>query len=208
MSEIQVGRLLRANSRGCVAGCQVSQQPPAFGSMVNIKTDQIDIAYGLITNIHIDDDGLVRQLSVSGDLPEEIIQDNRMNRNVPLELSVAFIGYMAGGKVFHALPPRPPLSLVGMASCSDAEICAFTGSGRFAYLRHLLGVEDIPPADLIAAHFMQAARAQQAAGNTAWIRSAVRAAVQLLRDNYDQLSAVLMACGGIFDADVHEERES
>jgi hypothetical protein len=207
MSEIQIGRLLRANSRGCVAGCQVSQPLPAFGSMVNITIDQTDMVYGLITNIHIDDDGLVRQLAVSGDIPEEIIQDNRLNRNVPVELSVVFIGYMADRKVIHLLPPRPPLSLDGMISCSDLEICAFTGSGRFAYLRHLFAVEDITPADLIAAHFMQAARAQQAAGNPDWIRDAMQAAVQLLRDDYDQLSAVLIACGGIFDSKALEGRE-
>ena len=94
-----------------------------------------------------------------------------------------------------------------MASCSDNDICLFTGSGRFSYLRHLLTVEEIPPADLIAAHFIQAARAQQAAANPDWIRDATRATVQMLRGDYEQLSAMLIACEGIFDTKTIADQE-
>lgn len=202
MTEIQIGRLLSASSRGCVAGCQVGEPLPAFGSMVTIDADQTDRIYGIITNIRIVDDGLIRQLAASRNLPEEIIQDNRLNRNVPVELSVVFIGYLAEEKIFHMLPPQPPLSLDRMRSSSEAEIREFTSTEAFAYLRHLLSVEDIPPADLAAAHLLQAARMHQAAGNQQWILDAVRAAVRLLRNEYDQLSAFLTACAGVFSADM------
>ena len=46
--------------------------------------------YGLIHDIHIDDDGLVRQLVTAGDVDEGVILDNRINRNVPVEISVFF----------------------------------------------------------------------------------------------------------------------
>ncbi len=208
MSEILIGRLLRANSRGCVAGCQISQLLPAFGSMVSIQLNETEKAYGLITNIHIDDDGLVRQLAAGGDIPEEIIQDNRLNRNMPVELSVLFIGYADNGRILHLLPPRPPLSLDRMIACPDDDICSFISSGRFAYLRHVLSVEEIPPADLAAAHFRQADAAQRSAGNPDWIQTAMQAAIQLLRDDYAGLTAMLAACASIYDTEPLESWEN
>jgi hypothetical protein len=197
MSEIHIGRLLRANTRGCVAGGQVNQPFPAFGSLVSIPLAEGVKAYGLVTDIHIDDDGLVRQLAASGILPEEVIQDNRLNRNVPVELSVLFVGYSETEKVSHLLPPRPPLSLDRMFTCSEEEIRSFTSAGRFGYLRHILGAQDIPAADLLAAHLMQAGRAQAAKGNTTWARDAIQEVITLLRDDHAVLTAVL---GAIADA--------
>jgi hypothetical protein len=197
MSEIHIGRLLRANTRGCVAGCQINLPFPAFGSLVSIPLAEGVKAYGLVTDIHIDDDGLVRQLAASGTLPEEVIQDNRLNRNVPVELSVLFVGYSETEKVSHLLPPRPPLSLDRMFTCSEEEIRSFTSAGRFGYLRHILGAQDIPAADLLAAHLMQAGRAQAAKDNTTWARDAIQEVITLLRDDHAVLTAVL---GAIADA--------
>ena len=45
--------------------------------------------FGLIYDIHIDDDGLVRQLVTAEDDPDEVIADNRLNRNVPVEIERA-----------------------------------------------------------------------------------------------------------------------
>ena len=70
MSETQqsipIGKLLRAENGSFVAGCRVRElDTPALGALVKVKLeDQSDI-YGLITNILINDDSLVRQL-VSG----------------------------------------------------------------------------------------------------------------------------------------------
>ena len=197
MSEIHIGRLLRANTRGCVAGCQINQPFPAFGSMVSIPLEDGIKAYGLVTDIHIDDDGLVRQLAASDSLPEEVIQDNRLNRNVPVELSVLFIGSAENGKVSHLLPPRPPLSLDRMFTCPEEEIRAFTSSGRFGYLRHILGALDLPSPDLLAAHLMQAGKAHTARNNAAWAKNAIQEIITLLRDDHAALTAVL---GAIADA--------
>lgn len=197
MSEIHIGRLLRANTRGCVAGCQINQPFPAFGSMVSIPLDNGLKAYGLVTDIHIDDDGLVRQLAASDSLPEEVIQDNRLNRNVPVELSVLFIGSSDNGRVSHLLPPRPPLSLDRMFTCPDEEIRAFTSSGRFSYLRHILGALDLHAPDLLAAHLMQAGKAHAAEANAVWAKEAIREIITLLRDDHAALTAVL---GAIADA--------
>lgn len=206
MSEIQVGRLLRANTRQCVAGCPASQEFPSFGSLVAVPLGENEQAYGLVTDIHIDDDGLVRQLAAAGNVPEEVIQDNRTNRNVPVELSVLFVGYSRGEDVSHLLPPRPPLSLDMMRTCSTDEITRFTSFGRFGYLRHVLSADDIPAADLLAAHLKQADRAYTADGSS-WLRRAVKEIITLLRDDHVALTSVLGALGDAFPEFKIEEGE-
>lgn len=109
MSQIEIGRLLRASTSGLVVGCRVSQiDAPAFGAMVRVPVDPAYQIYGLIYDIHIDDDGLVRQLITAEGVNEDVIADNRLNRNVPLEMSVLSIGYRLREQYFHAIPPRPP----------------------------------------------------------------------------------------------------
>jgi hypothetical protein len=49
MSEIEIGRLLRSSTTGCVVGCRVSQlTAPAFGGLVRIPLDRHYQVYGLI----------------------------------------------------------------------------------------------------------------------------------------------------------------
>ena len=63
MASIQIGYLLRAGTSGFVAGCSVSQmEAPSFGALVRAPIGEDYSVYGLIYDIHIDDDGLVRQL--------------------------------------------------------------------------------------------------------------------------------------------------
>lgn len=199
-NSVLLGRLLRASTQACVIGCKVSQtDAPTFGSMIQIPLDDGTSVYGLVHDIHIDDDGLVRQLVTAQDLPDEVILDNRMNRNVPIEMSVIFVGYKQGEKVFHLLPPRPPLSLDGIYACTDAEVCQFTAAGRFGYFRHILTNQDLPAGELLAAHLQQAGKAQTSAGNRAWIDQASRELITLLRDDYNTLINVL---GAVADTDL------
>ncbi len=197
---VEIGRLLRASTTGCVMGCRVSQlEAPAFGGMVRIPLDGDYQVYGLIYDIHIDDDGLVRQLITAAGVPEDVILDNRLNRNVPVEISVLFTGYQQGAHIFHLLPPRPPLTLDVIYPCSPAEICAFTQSGRFGYFRHVLRSTDLPVGELLAAHLRQAQTAHCQAGASSWAQAATQELIVLLRDDYPTLMAVL---GALADADL------
>ena len=196
MNPIQIGRLLRSGTGGCVVGCRVSEiDAPCFGGMVKIpvQNDPAYHIYGLIYDIHIDDDGLVRQLVTAGQVDEDTIQDNRLNRNVPLEISVLFIGYAQGNRLFHLLPPRPPLTLDSIYTCSDDEMAAFTRHGRFGYLRHILRDDNLPTGELLAAHLLACAPVQKRAGHPAWGDEAVQELISLLRDDYPALMAVLSA---------------
>jgi len=194
MTKIEIGRLLRAGTSGFVVGCRVSQlENPAFGALVNVPLENDYQIYGLIYDIRIDDDGLVRQLVTTEGIDENIIADNRINRNVPLEMSVLSVGYRQGEGIHHLLPPRPPLSLDVIYLCSQKELCQFTGDGRFGYFRHVLRAADLPVGELLAAHLGQAKSAHSAQGNAGWIDQAMQELITLLRDDYATLMEVLGA---------------
>ena len=202
MKTIEIGRLLRANTTGCVIGCRVTQlDAPSLGGMVRIQLDKDTQVYGLIHDIHIDDDGLVRQLVTVENLSDEVIQDNRLNRNVPVEISVLFTGYDQAGQIFHLLPPRPPLTLDAIFPCNTQEICRFTSAGRFGYFRHVLRASDLPVGELLAAHVRDASQAHRTAGDPDWAAHATQELITLLRDDYPTLMAVL---GSLADTQIYE----
>lgn len=191
---IEIGRLLRAGVTEFVVGCQVSQvETPALGALVQAVVDEQYHVYGLIYDIHIDDDGLVRQLVTAGSLDENIIADNRMNRNIPLEISVLSVGYRQGNQISHLLPPRPPLSLDIINLCDDQEIRRFTQAGKYGYFRHILRRTDLATEEILAAHLKQANDAHCAAGETEWLAAANLELITWLRDDYPTLMRVLGA---------------
>lgn len=194
MKSIEIGRLLRAGTSGFVVGCRVNQlDSPSFGALVRAPLQRDYQVYGLIHDIHIDDDGLVRQLVTADGVDEGIIADNRVNRSVPVEMSVITVGYQQNGRIFHLLPPRPALSLDEIYLCSYDEVCQFTSSGRFGYFRHVLRAQDLPVGELLAAHLQQAQNAHGEQGNTDWSKHATRELIILLRDDYAALMSVLSA---------------
>ncbi len=200
MSAIEIGRLLRASTSACVVGCRVSQVgAPAFGSLVRIPFPGEDYQiYGMITDIHIDDDGLVRQLVTAQSIQANVIEDNRINRNVPVEFSVLHVGYQRAGRISHLLPPRPPLSLDAIFPCESDDLVAFTSAGRFGYFRHVLrAAGDLPVGELLAAHIQQVLPHQLQAGRPEWRDRAVQELITLLRDDYPTLMSVLGALGEI-----------
>jgi hypothetical protein len=198
MSEIEIGRLLRSGTTGFVVGCKVNQlNAPSFGAMVRVPLEAQYQVYGVIYDIYIEDDGLVRQLITAQDVPEEVLRDNRENRNVPVEIGVLALGYEQEGQIFHLLPPRPPLSLDAIFLCSPGEVAHFTGEGRFGYFRHFLRDRDKPVEELLAAHLYQARAAQVDAGNEAWFQQAVGELITLMRDDYQGLIKTLSAVSEI-----------
>ena len=192
MTTIEIGRLLRAGTTGFVLGCRVRQiNAPSFGAMVRVPLEEGYQVFGMIYDIHIDDDGLVRQLVTAEGINESVIADNRVNRNVPIEISVLSLGYQQGERISHLLPPRPALSLDAIYLCSDEELLAFTSAGRFGYFRHILRATELPVGDLLAAHIDQVQAVQQKAGNESWAEEAMGELIVLLRDDYPTLMSVI-----------------
>ena len=197
MSDISAGRLLRSNTRGCVVGCHVGQPSPAFGSMIYIPTENGRI-FGLVYDIHIDDDGLVRQLAAASNVPDEVIFDNRTNRNMPVEMSIIFIGCSIGSKISHLLPPRPPLSLDKMYICDAEDLRNFTNAGHFGYFRHFISEQDMPVGELLSAHLQPVNAAQRDDGNPNWINEAIQEIIVLLRNNHELMTNVLGSISDTF----------
>jgi hypothetical protein len=192
---IEIGRLLRAGTTGFIAGCRVNQlSVPSFGALVRAPLGEGYQVFGLIHDIHIDDDGLVRQLVTADSVSEEVMKDNRERRIVPVEMSVLAVGYEQDGRIYHLLPPRPPLSLDVIYLCDDKDLSRFTE--RFGYFRHILNAKDAPIGEVLAAHILQAGKAR-GADSGRWIESATQEVITLLRDDYPTLMSVLGALADI-----------
>ena len=194
MSEpIEIGRLLRAGTTGFIAGCRVNQlDVPSFGALVRAPLGTDYQVYGLIHDIHIDDDGLVRQLVTADNVSAEVMRDNRERRIVPVEMSVLAVGYEQDGKIYHLLPPRPPLSLDVIYLCDDKDVARFTE--KFGYFRHILNSQDIPIGEVLAAHIQQASLAHK---DKVWKEKATQEVITLLRDDYPTLMSVLGALSDV-----------
>ncbi|MGV8049275.1 MAG: hypothetical protein AB2L21_02810 [Anaerolineaceae bacterium] len=193
-AKIPIGKLLRADNSQFVAGCRVRElETPALGALCKVKLEDQSEIYGLITNIVIADDGLVKQLVSGLSIPSEYTADNRYNRNLPVEINVLTIGYQQGGKICHRLPPRPPLSLDALYLCDEQELVRFSSIGRYGYFRHILRLQDQPIEELLVAHLAQARAAQRVRGNPGWYTGACQELITLLRDDYARLMSVLNA---------------
>ncbi len=194
-NSIEIGRLLRAGTTGFIVGCRVDQlDTPAFGALIRAPLSDNYQVYGLIHDIHIDDDGLVRQLVTADNVSEEVMRDNRERRIVPVEMSVLVVGYEQDGKISHLLPPRPPLSLDVIYSCEAIEIKRFVTAGRFGYFRHILRASDLPVGEILAAHLKQV---HEQVKDKAWMDNATQELITLLRDDYPILMSVLGALGEV-----------
>ena len=191
--QIEIGRLLRAGTTGFIAGCRVNQlDAPSFGALVRAPLGNGYQIFGIIYDIHIDDDGLVRQLVTADNVSAEVMKDNRERRIVPVEMSVLAVGYEQDGRIFHLLPPRPPLSLDVIYLCENSDMARFTRN--FGYFRHILNSKDVPVGEVIAAHIQQACVAHE---DKLWKEKATHEVITLLRDDYPTLMAVLGALSDV-----------
>jgi hypothetical protein len=192
--EVEIGRVLRASSAGFAIGCRVSQLSlPSFGGLVKAQpADQREAVYGIIYDMHIDDDPLVRRLVLAQDPGPATIEDQRANRLLPIEMSVLNVGYRLDGQIRHGMPPRPPLNLDPVYLCQDGdELRAFTD--RPSYLRLLMraGAERVPMDQLLVAHVGQIY--VQRGRDVAWAKQMIAVVIDSLRNDYDVLMPTLEA---------------
>lgn len=191
-----IGRVLRSSTTGFVIGCRVGQlSVPSFGCLVKAQpVDAGESVYGLIYNMNVDDDPLVRRLVLAESPPEAVVNDQRQNRLLPIEMSVLSVGYTRNGQLYHGLPPRPPLNLDPAYMClKDDEIIRFTN--RLGYLRLILRTVDTPvPVDqLLVAHIQDIYRLRNY--DVDWATAVIHELIELLRSNYETLVPVLEAIG-------------
>lgn len=193
-----IGRVLSANSAECVVSyCVGENEIPPFGSMLRIPLTNGTEIYGIVTDVTMEEDGFLRKIAASPEIPEEVLLDNQQNRNVPIVLRLHFLGYRVDDRILHLLPPNPPMTLASIYACTDREVTLFTR--KLGYLRLLLNVTNIPVSELISVHIHYASRSHAACEDAEWTREAVDEIIDLLRDDYDTLTKVLCT---IADADI------
>jgi len=190
--QLEIGRVLRASTTGFTVGCRVNQlSTPGFGGLVRAQpVEGRESIYGLIYDINIDDDQLIRRLVMVEDPPQEVIEDQRRNRLLPIEMSVLAIGYRLQNDIFYGFPPRPPLNLDPVQLCEEPdEVKEFTG--HLGYLRLILRAagSQVPVDQLLVAHINNVFLIRDK--DTDWATAAVRELIELLRNNYDVLIPTL-----------------
>lgn len=189
-NDLQVGRVLRAGTRGFAIGCAVMQPDiPAFGSFVRAEAQASgEVIYGLIYDVSVEDDPFVRQF-IGANPPEEVVRDQRENRQVPIEVNVLAVGTGDSGGIRHCLPSQPPITLDWLYQCGDAEIRAFTE--RFDYFRLVLGAPDVPSDELLAASLRAAAAVRPENAREAFLIEAGRELVRMLAGDPTRLESLL-----------------
>ena len=190
MSET-IGRLLRSSTAGYVFGCSVPEpEVPLFGAFVRAPAQrgQTEVV-GLIYDITIEDDPFVRQMVATPDLPEAYVEDQRVNRQVPIEVSVLAVGYRSQTGFQHALPPQPPITLDRISQCSPAEVVEFTA--RFDFLQLILDSPDAPADELIAVSLRHAADVRPPEDRTFFLREAGKELARLLSRDLPRLENLL-----------------
>ncbi|MBN1120152.1 MAG: hypothetical protein JXJ17_03680 [Anaerolineae bacterium] len=188
-----IGYVLRASTAGFSAGARVLDiDKPAFGMIVQTRPSPAnrEVVYGLMYDIHIDDDPLIRQLVLADAVSAETISDQRHHRIVPLEMSVLAIGFRDyDDAVRHALPPRPPLSLDPVYVCTPDEIREVTA--RFDFFRMVLGASQVPGEQLLAATLLIAAQTLPENDQYNFLVEAGREAARLLSGDAARLDYLL-----------------
>jgi hypothetical protein len=156
---LNVGRVLRAGTQGFIFGCEVLQpEIPKFGTFVRADGVAPDSAiYGLIYDVSLEDDLFVRHF-IGTDTPEEVVRDQRVNRQVPIEVSVLAVGCGDRETILHCLPPQPPVTLDWLTQCTDEEVRTFTA--RLDYFQLILGARQVPTDELLVASIRNAAEAR------------------------------------------------
>lgn len=187
--QMQVGRVIRSSTTCFAVGCQLLRPDvPVFGSLVKVRTVGGDEVFGLIYDVRMEDDPFIRQVSVLGEDRPEVIQDQRYNRQVPIEVGVLVVGYGRDGRIHHRLPPQPPLSLDVTYTCSQGELMAFTS--EFGYFRLVMDSPDLPSDELLASSLSQAAEVRGRDGQ-AFLVEAGRELARMLSKDQSRLDAML-----------------
>jgi hypothetical protein len=194
IENVEIGRVLRASTAGFAIGSRVNQlSQPSFGSLVIAQpVEARESVYGLIYDMHIDDDPLVQRLVLAEEPRQSVIEDQRSNRLLPIEMSVLSIGYRQNGRLSHGLPPRPPLNLDPVFLCREQEeVTQFTE--KPGYLRLILrNVGGPVPVDqLLVAHIKECYELR--GQDKAWAMRTVDELIELLRSNYELLIPTLEA---------------
>ena len=184
----QVGRVISASNARFAVGCRLLRsEVPTFGALVKAQAEDEITILGLVRDVQLLDDPLIRQVAVLSEDRPELIAD-QYQRLLPIEVHVQVVGYRCRDQWCHWLPPQPPMSLARILTCTDEELREFTE--RFDYFRLVLDSRDLLADELLAAHLRNAAQARPDARD-AFLVGAGRELARLLAMDLQRLDAIL-----------------
>jgi hypothetical protein len=184
----QVGRVISASNARFAVGCRLLRsEVPTFGALVKAQAEDEITILGLVRDVQLLDDPLIRQVAVLSEERPELIAD-QYQRLLPIEVHVQVVGYRCREQWCHWLPPQPPMSLARILTCTDEELREFTD--RFDYFRLVLDSRDLLSDELLAAHLRSAAQARDKARD-AFLVGAGRELARLLAMDLVRLDAIL-----------------
>ena len=132
---LPVGRIMRSDTVGYSVGLlALENNVPHVGNFVRTVSNE-GWLIGVIENVVIEDDPFVRQL-IAANTPEEVIQDQRQRRQVPMDVNVIHVGQQLTNGFIARRPTQPPAVLEQIYIFSGAELTEFTAD--LGYLNLLL----------------------------------------------------------------------
>jgi len=168
-SPVRVGRVMRSSTGEFSIGTHLRQADvPRFGSFVKAPSTDGSEVIGLIYDVLIEDDPFVRQM-IGADVAEEVLRDQRENRQLPATVSVLVVGHCQDGQMLPYLPSQPPAALDTLVTCTNDETIRFTED--LAYFRTVLNAQDVRPDELLAASIRHAAEARAGDGREFLVRA-------------------------------------
>ena len=192
----KVGEIVSSNTSSFTAQCLKEDsstltlpQAPYFGSFVIAKSEEIgfdiiavvfDISSGSIDSVH-------RPTAMNLTRAELRFQQPQIFDLLKTDFSAITVGYLKDGKIYQSVPPHPPQIHDFVYSCTNNQVKEITDN--LDYIRTLLNSGSNMCEDIIEANlrFSYLARGN----NRDFLISAGRELSNLLKDNYDRLSAIL-----------------
>lgn len=188
-----IGLVTRCSSRGFVGAKRLPESDlPIFGDFCTVEAQQGQSqVIGLIYDISIEDDEFARQMASAEDLDPKQIEDQRLNRLLPVEISALSVGFRRQDHISQSLPPQPPISMAPIHPLSDDEVIEFTRQLDFIPL--VLSANQVPCDDLVAAMLMRAAARRPEEQRPDFLLEAGRVCAGYLARDLSRLEYILRA---------------
>lgn len=192
----KVGEIISSNTTGFIAQCTAPDssvltlpQAPYFGSFVRAEGEELgfdiiaivyEISTGSIDSVH-------RPTAMNLTREELRLQQPQIFDLLKTDFSAIIIGYIMDDQIYQFIPPHPPQIHDFVFSCNSKEITKITE--KTEYLRTLLNSGTNLCEELVASCIRNAYKAR--GNNRSFLIETGRELSNLLKDNYDRLSAIL-----------------
>jgi hypothetical protein len=160
---------------------------PRFGSLVKVA-DGPNAIYGVVGYVETASFDSQRRPVAFGLPWEQLAREQpQLMELLQTMFQVVVVAFADPDGLHHWLPPHPPRVHDSVEACDPTEVAAVTDSLEF--IRGLIGVEDVPVHEMVAAAIREAALAR--GRDERFVAEAARAAADVFKNDYDTATAVV-----------------